>query len=369
LQAAEPAGSTWDSVKERPDFWNGVLRAAGTEPRTATEIGGASGVRHAAIAIGVDDVQKRLVVISSESDARSAALAQADVQAATPDYSVIVARPLIVSAGQVAAAIAEATGGPRMSLSTFGNVSGLPQEEASKVFEVYLSGAMQIVDQWIRNARSVRNLSFSQAIKQLVDQFASVRFESNEEDLTIDLTGVTGRSTVSLDAQLGICGFPLYEMSDDDLDAFLDHRDLDLARDILRRCGVLQFFFPAPDQLLLGAIDRGAAITGAEHPTILAKKLGHPSGQMELVPTDTKLTELVDALRERKFLVEGDVSVELTEGGMTQRASVKFSPREGIISKVINRISVSLDLKQIIGLSIGSSSGKETARPEPPREG
>ena len=34
------------SVKDRPEFWDGVLRAVGTEPRTARDLGGASGVRN-----------------------------------------------------------------------------------------------------------------------------------------------------------------------------------------------------------------------------------------------------------------------------------------------------------------------------------
>src|SRR5215831_7410860 len=91
-----------ETLKDRPEFWDGVLRVAGTEPRTAKEIGGASGVRHGALAIGVDDTEKRIVVISAEGEAYGAALAQADIQSATLDYRVIVVRPLIVSVGDIA---------------------------------------------------------------------------------------------------------------------------------------------------------------------------------------------------------------------------------------------------------------------------
>ena len=164
----------------------------------------------------------------------------------------------------------------------------------------------------------------------------------------------------SLDTQLGICGFPLSEMSDGDLDAFLDRRDLDLAREVLRRLGVYQFFFPPPDQLLLGVIDRNAAITGTDQPAVIAGNMGHPPGAMELVPADTPLTDLIDALQDRGLLVEGEVAAELTEEGIRQRASVKFTPRESILSKIINRISVTLDLKQIVGLNIGSRTEQET---------
>jgi hypothetical protein len=365
-QALEPRNPELaESVKERPEFWNGILRAAGTEPRTAKEIGGATGVRHGAIAIGVDDVERRLIIISAESDARSASLAQADIQSATPDYRVIVARPLIVSAGQVASAFAQATGTSRMSLGALATtIPGASQEEIQKVMEGYFREPFAVVDQWIRTARSVSSLSLSQGIKQLIDQFSGIRVvEANEEDLTIDLSSLTGSPATSLDSQLGICGLPLYEMSDSDLDAFVDPHGLDAARDVLRRHNVLQFFFPAPDQLLLGSIDRGAAITAADEPATLAARLGHPTGEMELVPGDTPLTDLIDALQDRKLLVEGEVSVELTEEGRAQRASVKFSAREGIVSKIVNRISVSIDLKNIVGLNFGrTDSPKEEPR-------
>ena len=72
-------------VRQRPEFWNGVLRAIGTDPRSAREIGGASGVRHSALGVGVDETEKRIVIVSASGDARSAALAQADIQSAISD--------------------------------------------------------------------------------------------------------------------------------------------------------------------------------------------------------------------------------------------------------------------------------------------
>jgi len=155
-------------------------------------------------------------------------------------------------------------------------------------------------------------------------------------------------------------------MSEEDLDTFLDHQNLDAAREVLRRLGVHQFFFPPPDQLLLGTIDRSATISGSEQPSDIAQHLGHPAGRMELVPTDTPLTDLIDALKDRRLLVEGEVSVELTEEGASQRASVRFSPREGIVSKIVNRISVNLDLKQIVGLQFGGGAQQEK-RSDPPQ--
>jgi hypothetical protein len=56
------------------------------------------------------------------------------------------------------------------------------------------------------------------------------------------------------------------------------------------------------------------------------------------------------------MLVSGETSIELTPQGVSQRSIVRFAPREGLISKIVNRISVTIDLKQILGLSIGGKT-------------
>lgn len=356
----EVPGEELEDLRQRPEFWNGVLRAAGSEPRTAREIGGASGVRHGALAVGVDDIERRLIVVSTEGQAYGAALAQADIQSATPDYKVIVVRPVVVSVQSIASVIAQSFGSPLLNFKSFGIGDPSSQEEMRALVEQHFTGAINLVAQANRNAKSVGAPGFLQIVKQVIDELDSVRLNFTDEDMIVDLTQATRRGS-SLDGQLGICGFPLSGMSEDDLDFFLDPRDLDSAREILRRHGVYQFFFPAPDQLLLGAIDRRATISRGQQPSEIAQTLGHPAGEMELVPTGTKLPELIDALKERGLLVDGEVSVELTEAGMTQRASVKFTPREGILSKIINRISVSLDLKQIFGVQIGGP-GKDDSK-------
>lgn len=359
LPSGEPVPSEeLEDLRERPEFWNGVLRAAGSEPRTARDIGGASGVRHGALAVGVDDIEKRLIVISSQGQAYGAALAQADIQSAIPDYRVIVVRPVVVSVQSIASAVAESVGSPLVRLKDLGISDDAPPEAVNAYMQENFLDVFSLMAQAINNAKSVGTPGLLQVIKQVIDELESVRLHFDEEDLTIDLTRTANRDA-SVDAQLGICGFPLSHMSGGDLDSFLDSRDLSFARDALQRYGVYQFFFPSPDQLLLGAIDRHAVISKGQQPSEIAQRLGHPAGEMELVPADTKLTDLIDALKDRNLLVDGEVSVELTEAGMAQRASVKFTPREGILSKIINRISVNLDLKQIFGVQIGAASKDE----------
>jgi hypothetical protein len=357
-QAHQASGTNPSATaKLRPEFWPGVLRAAGVEPRAASDIGGASGVRHGVIAVGVNEIEKRLVIVSAESDARGVALAQADIQSAMPEYKVIAVRPVMVSASQFASAISQSMGGGRISLRSLFDLQSVPEHERFETYDKYFSGVFKHIDQWVRNGASVESLTATQALKQFIDQATPVHFEGTEDDLFVDLTNVIHGEGDPTDIELGICGFPLYGMSEADLDSFSARGDVDQARDVLRKHGVLQYFFPAPDQLVLGAIDRGAVISSPDYPVVLAESLGHPAGQMELVPADTQLPDLIDALVARKLLVSGEVDVQVSEEGIKQRTNVRFSPREGIVSKILNRISVSIDLKQIIGLTLGARAG------------
>ena len=71
---------------------------------------------------------------------------------------------------------------------------------------------------------------------------------------------------------------------------------------------------------------------------------------MELVDQTTALPEVIDALQDRGLIVEGEIGLELGPGGRQMRTSIKFKPREGLISKVKSRFSISVDLKTLIGL-------------------
>ncbi len=118
-----------------------------------------------------------------------------------------------------------------------------------------------------------------------------------------------------------------------------------LARELLGEHDVLQYFFPAPDQLALGIIERASASpTDIVDQIALAPSLGHPLGEMELVARGTSLPEIMDALKERGFVVDGEIAQELTAEGESRRASVRFTPKEGVISKLINRVSITIDI-------------------------
>jgi hypothetical protein len=73
-------------------------------------IRGASGFSHPVVAAGVDEPRRGVVVISGESDARSAALAHGDIQAAMPSLKVMMARPVVVNLGETARILSEVLG-------------------------------------------------------------------------------------------------------------------------------------------------------------------------------------------------------------------------------------------------------------------
>src|SRR3982751_662831 len=99
-----------DESAPRRRFWNSFILAAEAEPRDITAIRGSSGLSHPVLAAGVDQGRRRLVMISGEADGRSAALAQADIQAAMPDVRVVMARPAPINLGAAAKIIGEVLG-------------------------------------------------------------------------------------------------------------------------------------------------------------------------------------------------------------------------------------------------------------------
>jgi hypothetical protein len=189
-----------------------------------------------------------------------------------------------------------------------------------------------------------------------VQQLACCNFSLEDtEDPTkkrfkIDLRRLADLDPVEHDSHFGICPVPLYSLTPAEVDLLNGNANLDDVREVLRRRHVLQYFFPPADQLAVGLIDRGSrSQKSVLDQLVLAPNIGHPQGEMELIPQDTTLPDVIDALQERGFIVEGEIGLELGSTGKEIRTSLKFKPREGLLSKVISRFSISSDLKSLIG--------------------
>jgi len=148
-----------------------------------------------------------------------------------------------------------------------------------------------------------------------------------------------------LDRQMGICSVPLYEFSIGEAEVFHAGSDVERAREILKARDIFQYFFPAPDHLALGLIEKNhlspsALVEWLRRPP----DIGHPFGPLELIDRNLQFNEIVDALKDRGFSVEGEVGLELTDSGQISRATVKFKPREGFLSKLSNVVSINIDL-------------------------
>lgn len=351
-RSSTPRTARQSKSNQPPDlkhFLPSLLRAAGTKPRDVTTVRGSSGVAHEFLAMGTDDDRGRLVLVSEVGDARSAALAQADVQAALSDLKVIVVRPILVSVGRAIEILASSVGAPVLTgdyiASLPSTVRGDTQEEMDAAWLPLLGPSLEAVGGWVQNARGMEAFRVRPHLIQAVEQLAKIRFRQDGDSFSIDLTGVLSDPDGIDDTQLGICGVPVYEMTSEELETIHVGTDRDAIEGILSAHGVLQFFFPPADSMALGFIDRSA---GSQTQIIEmvreSPSVGHPHGSLDLVPTGTALTEMIDALTERGLVIEGEIGHELTPDGEAARAAVRFKAREGLISKLVNRFNVKLDI-------------------------
>ena len=128
--------------------------------------------------------------------------------------------------------------------------------------------------------------------------------------------------------------------------------DFEAIREVLRQHQILQFFFPSADHLALGLIDRGLLAPSAVlNELSKAPDIGHPFGPPELTSPALPIGETIEALEEKGYLVEGEIGLEMTGSARSLRANIRFKPREGIVSKIANNVSIKLDLKDLFRTS------------------
>jgi hypothetical protein len=163
---------------------------------------------------------------------------------------------------------------------------------------------------------------------------------------TIRLTDLLSLDSMDADRRYGVCPIPLYELTERDWEMFLSATAIEDIRERLKELDIYQYFFPAPDQIALGLADRTRTstrntITSAIQ---LASEIGHPLGAPELVSGPLVVTDIVERLQQSNLLVEGELGLEMTETGITARATVKFRPREGVLSKLLQRVTLNANV-------------------------
>jgi hypothetical protein len=333
------------------EIWKNFSAAVGAELREAKSLRGASGLDHHVQAIAIDEKGSRLILVSAEASPRIAALMQVDVQATMPNIRVVVARPVIVDVPILARRLLEPLGATSVSLAaiseTAKSFNEMSEDRRKEVLFGHLSGAFAPVARAWRNAALPTFTQIMDAINQLsyVDwRTVGEKIQANSQETgIIDISLLGEIDNTKIDREHGICPIPLYEFEEADWDLLTDHKHTDDLRDRLKSLDIYQYFFPSPDQLALGLVDGGLntedkVISAVE----TAPALGHPLSQAELLPHMSHISEVVSELRRHGYVAEGEFGLEISSTGSTVRSSLKYRPREGLVSKVLNRFNINL---------------------------
>ena len=122
-------------LDRKGQFWDTFLRAMETVPRDIPNVRGASGFVHPILAVGIDESRKRTLIVSGDPDARTAALAQADIQAVAPSTKIVMARPVAINLQSVALSVISQIGTARLPLSRLQALNSEDSKEKSNVQE------------------------------------------------------------------------------------------------------------------------------------------------------------------------------------------------------------------------------------------
>ena len=336
----------------KSEFWNNIIRATEAEPREAKTLLGISGYSHPVIAVGVDEKRKRVVMISGEYEARFAALAQGDIQAAMPSVKVIMARPSAINLGPIAKVLSE----------IIGNVSIGPEE--MKWLQENKEGVRERVEEikcrigdkisgFMTSHFSALNLNIIPTINEAIQQLLLIEVEPDNNKATetkaelpiFNVQKLAVLDPAEADRLMGVCSIPLYDIEKEYVEALNLKPDVDLAKELLCKHNILQYFFPAADHLALGLVDNSKKLTSTLMEQLIRTPVeGHPYGELEIIKGSSNLQDVVDALKDKGYLVEGEFGVEVTNEGQSLRSQVRFKPREGLINKLSKIFSLKVDI-------------------------
>jgi hypothetical protein len=239
---------------ELAHFIPSLVRAAGAEPREVASLRGSSGVEHAFRGVGIDEQRRRIILVPDAPEARGPALAQADVQAALPDRHVIVVRPVFFSVRRAAQLVVEGVG--RSTITTDWLTSmpsaerGASVEEVQAAWTPIMGTSFKTVYEWIQNARGIGAFNWRPHVAEILEQLTHVRIrQDGPENFALELADLVTPRAAENDLQLGVCGVPVYAMTDEELETINLGVDGDAIERILSTHGVMQYFFPPASAL------------------------------------------------------------------------------------------------------------------------
>jgi len=345
-----------EPLAEKRQLWKILSAALDAELREDTVIRGVSGLNHAVQAIAVDDRTKRVIIVSAEANPRMAALMQVDVQATMSDTKVLVARPVTIDISSMARKIFAPLDMSRIDMAQaqafVRNIKGLNPEETRSALgpefiEVIENAKIVLEKVTLPAVNTIQDL-IGQAERLPWKEIMAVFEESKTVDGAIDLSSLIATDSIDADLRAGVCPIPLYEFGESDFEIFTSDRRIDDARERLRQFGIRQYFYPPADQVALGLVDQGFS----QEQTVArmaeqAPRLGHPFGERELVEPSA-VVDILAQLKALGYVAEGEHGLEVSEKGRIVRSTVRYRPREGLLTKLINRISVSLSPKDFM---------------------
>ncbi|MEH2509174.1 hypothetical protein V1291_000528 [Nitrobacteraceae bacterium AZCC 1564] len=173
--------------------------------------------------------------------------------------------------------------------------------------------------------------------------------QENNTNPSISFESLVQIDNMAIDRQYGVCPAPLYEFTPEDWELFLRGDKPEEIRQRLRELNIYQYFYPAADQVALGLADKGMIVRDDIIQAVNeCSSMGHPLGDTEIVPKLTDIPELLDSLKDLGYIAEGEHGVEVAPTGQTTRMTLKFRPRESLISKLINRFTVNANVSASI---------------------
>lgn len=342
---------------ESKTLWENLSRAIGAELRTERTIKGASGLDHSVEAIAVDDKQKRILVVAAESNPRIAALMQADIQATIEDARVLVARPIIIDIPAVAKRLLKEFQWTELNIGELTEKFKAIKADAdgSNMNEIFGDALTPIVRAFSKVKLPTMNqvVAVIQQATLLDWNSALAGMKEDPSRIAIPLINLLGMNSMDADLQHGVCPIPLYEFTEADWNLFLSSKNTGDQSERLTELGIYQYFFPPPDHVVLGMVERGTGsdvLNAATSALQLAPQAGHPLGKPELIEKPTDVITIAEQLRSHGYLTEGEFGIQITSAGTEVRANVKFRPREGVISKLLQRLNINLSPRDFIGM-------------------